>query len=83
VGQAGERKTANHQIRTERREVMNKPFEIYNGDDKYCGSVIETSAGFELEDHAGHSLGVYKSMREAVLAAVESGPRSELDYYGD
>jgi hypothetical protein len=61
----------------------NKPFEIYNEDDRYCGSVTKTDAGFELEDHAGHSLGIYKTMREAVLAAVADGPRSELDYYGD
>lgn len=31
-----------------------KSSEIYNEDDAYCGSVVETSAGFALEDHAGH-----------------------------
>jgi 3-methyladenine DNA glycosylase Mpg len=56
---------------------------IYDDQDRYCGYVVETDAGFELDDHAGHSMGVYKTMREAVLAAVARGPRSELDYYGD
>jgi hypothetical protein len=56
-------------------------YQIWDGQDFYCGSIVKTEDGFELIDCDGNYVDTFKTFDEAMANA--GGPRSEFDYYGD